>query len=308
MDAKILAIGHWLPDLVERAGVQRPIAVEAVGPSALAARATHHAWRRTGLGRDVVDCIIFATMTPDVTFPGAACYLQNELGCETVPALDVRSQCTGFLVALSIAQHFVASGQYRGVLVAGGEVHSSGLEYERYPEVARLFGDGAGVFLIGPGKAAIRSIVLHADGRHHRKFWCEYPASRQHPVRMTREDFGLDKHFPVLDFQAVAEFGREHLPAVVNEALDRGGLRASEADAVVLSHVLPEVAHDAARTLRLSPEQTIVPSERYGHLTAAALPVAVSEALEAGRLRAGSKVVLAACGAGFAWGAAVVEL
>lgn len=308
MNARIVAIGHCLPEVVDCAGIARPIAREPIGPSTLAVRATHHALQRSGLDQDVIDCIIFATMTPDVTFPGAACYLQSELGCGTVPALDVRSQCTGFLVALSIAQHFVASGQYKGVLVAGGEVHSSGLEYERHAEVAQLFGDGAGVFLLGPGSAAIRGIVLHADGRHHRKFWCEYPSSRQHPVRMTREDFGLDKHFPVLDLGAVAEFGRDVLPAVVNEAADRAGIRASEADAVVLSHVLPEVARDAARTLKLSLEQTVVPSEQHGHLTAAALPVAVSEAVEAGRLRVGSQVVLAACGAGFAWGAAVVEL
>lgn len=308
MQTRIAALGHFLPDHHERAGVRRPIAVEPVGPSALAARAAHAAFEQSGLSKGDIDCIVFATMTPDVTFPGSACYLQSELGCETVPALDVRSQCTGFLVALNIADHFVRSGQYRCILVAGGEVHSSGLEYERYPQVARLFGDGAGVWICSPGDSGVRAVVLHADGRHHRKFWCEYPASRQHPVRMTREDFGLDRHFPVIDFEAVAAFAREHLGAVATEALEKSGWKWKEVDAVVFGHLFPEVAHDCARQLGLSPEQTLVPAESYGHLTAAALPVAVSEALASGRLRRPAKVLLAACGAGFAWGAAAVEL
>ncbi len=308
MSSRIVAAGHFLPPIEERAGVRRPIATEPVGPSWLAARASEQAFQRAGLTSKDVDCIVFATMTPDVTFPGSACYLQNELDCDTVPALDVRSQCTGFLVALNIGHHFVQSEQYRCVLVAGAEVHSSGLEYERYPEVARLFGDGAGVVLLGPGAGAVRCVLLHADGRHHRKFWCEYPASRQHPVRMTREDFGLDRHFPRLDFGAVASFARERLPEVVQAAISKAGWRRAEVNAVVFGHIFPEVARDCALKLGLSTEQTLIPAEEHGHLTAAALPVALSEAIGAGRLGSGAKVILAACGAGFAWGAAAVEL
>ncbi len=310
MHAKVVSFGHCLPPQVERAGVMRPIAEEPVGPSTLAAEAARVACERAGLTASDFDFIVFATTTPDVTFPGSACYLQSQLECGTVPALDIRAQCAGFLFALAIAEKFVRSGQYRCVLVAGGEVFSSGVDYEWQPDVARLFGDGAGVAVLGPGagRERIEAVVTHSDGRRYRDFWCEYPASRQHPVRMTREDFGLGKHLPQIHPMRVAEFGREHIPRVVREALDRAGRTASEVDCFFISHVLPEVAEDAARALGLRGDVVTVPSARYGHLGAAALPVAVSDALSSGRVGSGATVCLAACGAGAAWGAAVIRL
>src|SRR3990172_4841139 len=152
MNTAILGLGHHLPAEVERAGVRRPIAVEAVGPSTLAANAASGALERAQLAADAVDFIVFATMTPDVTFPGAGCYLQHHLGCGTVGAVDVRAQCAGFLQGLLIADQFVRAGTYKHVLVAGAEVHSSGLDYsERGAAVSQLFGDGAGVAMIGNG-------------------------------------------------------------------------------------------------------------------------------------------------------------
>lgn len=310
MHARVLGWGHCLPPSVERLGVSRPIAEEPIGPSTLAARAAVSVFDRTGLKNEDVDFIVFATTTPDVSFPGAACYLQDQLECGTVPALDIRAQCAGFLFALQIAWKFIRSGQYRCALVAGGEVHSSGVDYEWQPDVARLFGDGAGVALLGAANAesSIEAIVTHADGRHHRAFWCEYPASRQHPRRITREDFGLGKHLLQIDRDAVARLGCETLPSVAKEALERAGRRLAQVDRFFLSHVFPEVAWDAARTLGVPDEIVTVPSEVHGHLGAGALPVAVSQCLDAGVVRPGATVCLAASGAGFAWAGAVLQL
>ena len=311
MGAAILGLGRYLPEEVERLGVRRPIAIEPVGPSKLAARAAAPALARANLTATDIDFIVFATMTPDVTFPGAGCYLQNELGCDTVGALDIRAQCAGFVFALAIADQFVRAGVYGRILVAGAEVHSSGLDYSPSGrDVACLYGDGAGVALVGPGPdtKGVRGVAIHSDGRRHREFWCEYPASRQHPVRITLEDVRAGKHFPRIQADSVREFTLQATPAVIDEAVGKSGLARERVDRWIFGTVFPDAAHAVADRLKLKAEKVDVPAERHGHLTAAALPVALSEAIDRGDVGPGSVVGLAACGAGFAWGAAIVEL
>jgi len=311
MSTTILGLGHHLPPAVERCGVRRPIAVEPVGPSTLAVKAAADAFARAQVPADAVEFIIFATMTPDVTFPGAGCYFQDQMGCGTVGALDLRAQCAGFVFGLVIADQFIRAGAYRNVALIGGEVHSSGLDYsERGAPVARLYGDGAGVALLGTGSGAggLRGAAVHTDGRRHREFWCEYPSSRQHPVRMTVEDLHLGRHFPKIDFDAVRAFAEDALPAVIGEALKKSGVAVATVDRFIIGHLLPEVGEAVGRRLGIESGRLNVPAARHGHLTAAALPVALSEEVAQGSLGPGATVCLAAAGAGFAWGAAVVTL
>ncbi len=310
MASTILGLGHHLPAEAERAGVRRAIAVEPVGPSTLAVPAASGALAQAGLTPADIDFIIFATMTPDVTFPGAGCFFQDQIGCGTVGALDVRAQCAGFIFGLSIADQFVRAGVYDRVLVIGAEVHSSGLDYsDRGAATARLFADGAGVALVGNQRQpGIRAIALHTDGRQHDRFWCEYPSSRQHPARMTTDDFRARKHFLAIDLDAVRRFGEQSLPAVIREVLQAADTTPEQVDHFIVAHLLPEVAESTAKTLGIGRDRLSVPSAVHGHLTAAALPVALSEAVGSGRLGVGATVCLAACGAGFAWGAAVVTL
>jgi 3-oxoacyl-[acyl-carrier-protein] synthase-3 len=273
--------------------------------------ATAEAFERSATSLADVDFIIFATMTPDVTFPGAACFLQEKLGCGTIGALDIRGQCAGFLMSLMVADGFLSAGTYRRILLAAAEVHSSGLDYsERGIELASRYGDGCGVAILGydeiPG--GVESVVCHTDGRYYDRFWCEYPASRQHPTRLTVENFRAGRHFPSLDAEVVQTFGAEHLPAVIHEALDKADRSADQVDCFILSHIFPEVAERAAAALSLPSSKLIVAGTTEGHLTAASLPVALSKAVEEGRLGSGARVCLATCGAGFAWGAAVLTL
>ncbi|MGD0949019.1 MAG: 3-oxoacyl-[acyl-carrier-protein] synthase III C-terminal domain-containing protein [Candidatus Binatia bacterium] len=310
MASAILGLGHHLPAEVECAGVRRPIAVEPVGPSALAVPAATQALQQAALTPDAVDFIIFATTTPDVTFPGSGCWFQRQLGFGTTPALDIRAQCAGFVFGLSIADQFLRAGVYERVLVIGAEVHSSGLDYsERGAPIARLFGDGAGVVLVGnDARAGIRSAVIHADGRYYDHFWCEYPSSRQHPVRMTVENFRQGKHFPAIDFESVQRFAEASLPAVIQESLQAADTGVKDVDRFIICHLLPEVTETAAKKIGIPSSRLNIPAARHGHLAAAALPVALSEEVSSGRLGAGATVCLAASGSGFAWGAAVVTL
>ncbi|HVN87067.1 MAG TPA: 3-oxoacyl-[acyl-carrier-protein] synthase III C-terminal domain-containing protein [Candidatus Binatia bacterium] len=310
MHATLLGLGHQLPPLSAVAGVHRPIAASG-GSSDLALPAAHAALKQAGLSVDATDFIVFATMTPDVTFPGGACFFQHKLGAGTVGALDVRGQCAGFLFGLSIADQFIRAGTYRRVLLVASEVISSGLDYtEAGAKVATLFGDGAAVAVLGPSDngAGVRSVVIRSDGRQYDRFWCEYPSSRQHPVRMTIENFRDRLHFPALDDQVVRQFGIATLPAVIDEAIAKVDVDKDAIDMFIIAHVFPEVAAQAAERLGVS-KRTINCGERNnGHLVAAALPVSLSTAVANGEIGRGATVCLATCGAGFAWGAAVVQL
>src|SRR5215470_2569662 len=216
MPTALLGLAHHLPAPQRVGSVQRPIFAEPGGPSDLAVPAAGQALREAAIAAPDVEFLIFATMTPDVTFPGAACYFQDKFGLGTVGALDVRGQCAGFLTGLMIADSYLRAGIYRNVLLAAGEVHSSGLDYsERGEAVARLYGDGAAVAVLGErAGAGLASVVCHADGEHHERFWIEYPSSRQHPLRITVEDLRAGKHFPSVDVAHVEAFGVEQLPAV----------------------------------------------------------------------------------------------
>jgi 3-oxoacyl-[acyl-carrier-protein] synthase III len=160
----------------------------------------------------------------------------------------------------------------------------------------------------GSGAAGIRAAVIHTDGRRHREFWCEYPSSRQHPVRMTLEDLRAGKHYLTLNADLVRAFGEETLPAVIREALATAQVDVARVDRFVIGHVFPDVAETVGRRLGIDASRLNVPAARHGHLTAAALPVALSEEVARGSLAVGATVCRAACGAGFAWGAAVITL
>ncbi|MBI1818379.1 MAG: 3-oxoacyl-ACP synthase III family protein [Deltaproteobacteria bacterium] len=309
MRTALQGLSHNLAPLADIAGVRRPIAPTG-GASDMALPAARSALAQAGVTADAVDFIIFATMTPDVTFPGAACFFQHKLECGTVGALDVRGQCAGFLFGLSVADQFIRAGTYRRVLLVAAEVISPGLDYSEGGErVARLFGDGGAVAVLGPGSgdAGVRSVVIHSDGRQYDRFWCEYPSSRQHPVRVTLENFEQRVHFPTLDFDVVRDFGLVTLPVVIDEALAKAGVPRDGIDHFVIAHVFPEVADRVAEQMGIA-SRFSNPSREVGHLAAASVPVSLSISMTAGAVGPGAKVCLAACGAGFAWGAAVVQL
>jgi len=307
----VLGAGHYLPPLADWFGVRRPIESESNGTSALAETACRHALGRAQVGPRDIDFIVFATINGDVTFPGSACFLQDRLGCDTVGALDVRAQCTGFLFALSVADQFVRCGVYRYILVVGAELHSVWVDPSPAGRrVSALFGDAAGAWVVGPARqgTGLLGCVLHTDGTRHDRFWCEYPASRQHPVRITVENLRERRHLPTMDEEEVRRFGREALLSAVREVLHETEIPAEAVDRFVIAHVFPDVVEEACRDLDIPIARVANPAAEYGHLGSAALPVAVSQDLEAGRLESGALVCLAAAGAGFTWGAALLRL
>jgi 3-oxoacyl-[acyl-carrier-protein] synthase-3 len=326
----ILGIGHALPSrlvtneelagplgvdataLAARTGItQRYYADAGVGPAALALEASPTAFTRAGLGVADVDFLIFATMTPDVAFPGSGCVFQHVLEAPTIGALDLRAQCLGFVFSLLAADRYLQAGTYARVLVAAGEVHSTALDFSpRGARVTPYFGDGAAVAILGradDGRGLVAG-VMHTDAAAYERFWCEYPAGRQYPVRMTLENLRAGRHYYQIAFDELNPFAVATLGAVVTEVLARGGCRREAVAHFFLHYVDPRVALQAAGEMGIPPERVTATAARAGHIGGASLPIALSQAWGAGVVRAGDLVCLAAVGAGINWGAALIRL
>lgn len=326
----ILGVGHHVPGKVvtnddlaglmptsdewiqQRTGIRerRFIEEDGTGASDLAVPAARMAMERAGRAPSEIDMIVFATLSPDVNFPGSGCFLAHKLGLPGVPALDIRNQCSGFLYGLSVADAWVRAGVYRNVLVVGSEVHSTGLDFsERGRDVAVLFGDGAGAAVVGqsPGEGrGVLSVALHADGAGATDLWLPAPASRSIP-RLTPEMMERGDHYPKMNGKQVFRWATEKMPEVSLEALRAAGLGVADVDIFVPHQANMRINQLVASKLGLPEAKVVHNIDRYGNTTAATIPLGLSEAWAEGRLGEGTTALLAAFGSGYTWGAAVVR-
>jgi 3-oxoacyl-[acyl-carrier-protein] synthase-3 len=326
----ILGAGHYVPTKVvtnddlaklmpttdewiqQRSGIKerRFIEEDGIGASDLAVPASKMAIERAGRTVKDVDMIIFATLSPDVTFPGSGCLLADKLGLPGVPALDVRNQCSGFLYSLSVADAFVKTGAYKNVLVVGSEVHSTGLEFTaRGRDVSVLFGDGAGAALVGEspdGERGILSMKLHADGSGAYDLWIPAPGSRHIP-RITHEMLDQGLHYPKMNGKSVFRWATEKMPEVAEETLRDAGMSIEDIDLFVPHQANMRINQLVAMKLNLPQEKIVHNIDRYGNTTAATIPIGLSESWADGRLKAGTRVLMAAFGSGYTWAGAVMK-
>jgi 3-oxoacyl-[acyl-carrier-protein] synthase-3 len=326
----ILGVGHYVPTKVvtnadlaklmpttdewiqQRTGIKerRFIEHDGIGASDLAVPAAKMALERAGRSVKDVDMILFATLSPDVNFPGSGCLLGDKLGLPGVPALDVRNQCSGFLYSLSVADAWVRAGAYKNILVVGAEVHSTGVELnERGRDVAVLFGDGAGAALVGPSPGDTRgllSIALHADGSGAKDLWLPAPASMRIP-RLTHEMIDRGEHYPQMNGKQVFRWATEKMPEVAQEVLKTAELTAADVDLFVPHQANMRINQMVAQKLGLPADKVVHNIERYGNTTAATIPIGLSEAFAEGKLGEGKNILMAAFGSGYTWGAAVVR-
>jgi 3-oxoacyl-[acyl-carrier-protein] synthase-3 len=244
--------------------------------------------------------------------PASACLLQDRLAIGGIPAFDVRNQCSGFLYGLAIADTFIRAGTYAHVLLVGAEVHSTGLDFTtRGREVSVIFGDGAGALVLGPETEARRGILsthLHAQGRFAEKLWLEGPGSRHRP-RLTEDMItGAEaRFFPKMEGRYVFRHAVTRFPEVIREALDANGATISDLSLLIMHQANLRISQMVALGLELPEEKMFNNIQRYGNTTAGSIPIALYEALAAGRVRAGDLVCLAAFGAGFTWAAALIK-
>lgn len=331
MRSVILGSGHHLPGKIvtnddlaqqmstsddwiqQRTGIRerRYIEQSGTGASDLAVPAARMALEQAGLTANDVDAILFATLSPDYCFPGSGVLLQHKLGVPGgVPALDVRNQCSGFLFSLQIADAWIRAGVYHHVLVVGSEVHSTGLDFtDRGRDVTVLFGDGAGAVVLGPSDDDARGILdlrIHSDGVGAKELWCEGPSSALVP-RLSHAMLDEGAQFPRMNGKQVFRWATDKMPEVALASLAAAGLAPSEVDLFVPHQANMRINQLVAGKLGIPEERTVHNIERYGNTTAATIPIGLSEAWREGRIQPGSRVLLAAFGAGYTWGAAVVR-
>ncbi len=305
--------GNWSEAELNVGGIEkRCFAADGLGASDLGFEAARVALQDAGLSPGEVEFIIFATMSPDFVFPGGGCLLQEKLGCRTIGALDVRAQCTGFLQGLLIAEQFLRTAAYRNVLVVGSEVLSSYLEPGRSPlEVAGCFGDGAGAVVLAAAEANRRvplTVVTHTDASRLEEFWCEFPASRNFPQRVTPEHLRAGLHLPRVNRKGVLEMARRRLPEAIEEVLAQAGARPRDVAKLFVQVLDASQAEAIGVTSGFAAKQVVPVGEKTGTVGAAALPVALGLQVAGGGVARGDLVCLASLGAGINWGAALFEL
>lgn len=319
----------------ERSGiVERRYASKNETPTTLGTKAAEMAIKNAGISKEDVDFIIFATLSADYFFPGCGVLLQRELGIThtEIGALDIRNQCSGFVYGLSVADQFVKSGMYKNVLLVGAEVHSMGLDFStRGRNVTVLFGDGAGAVIIQPTEEKGKGILttkLHSDGTYAEKLAMINPGSHSgyHFKKMGEEvDFGYDENvefggrfvtqkmlddgltFPNMDGQLVFKTAVTKFPEVIMEALEDQHLSPSDIDLFIPHQANLRISQFVQRRLKLRDDQVWNNIQRLGNTTAATIPIAMFEAHEAGKIKEGDLICLAAFGSGFTWGSALIR-
>jgi 3-oxoacyl-[acyl-carrier-protein] synthase-3 len=310
--AKLMETSHeWI---VERTGIEQRRWVEPGQSGAdLATKAAKEAIERAGLKATDIDMIIYATLSPDVNFPGTGVFVQRMLGIadRAIPCLDIRQQCTGFIYGLSIADAYIRTGNFKHILLIGSEVHSTGLDISTAGrDVTVLFGDGAGAVVIGRAtddQRVILSTHIHADGSEAEILWTEYPASRHNP-RISVEAMAARKHYPEMKGKNVFKHAVTRMPQAIMEGMQANGIKSiGEIDMLIPHQANLRINQMVAQMIGLPPEKTHNNIQKYGNTTAASIPICMHEAIELGKIKPGNLVCLVAFGAGLTWGSAFLR-
>jgi len=291
---------HWVP---EEGGV---------GSSDLALEAARVALDRCQWQPADLDLIIFATLSPDIFFPGPGCLLQNKLGLTATPALDIRQQCTGFLYGMATADAFIRSGQANRILLACAEVHSTGLDISTTGrDVTVIFGDGAAAVCL-EGIDSDRSVgilgsALHANGALAESLMVELGASRNNP-RISEEAIREGRHYPKMDGKTIFKEAVSKLPLVANEALQKANLNLEDIDLFIPHQANLRINQFFQQSMRLPQKKVYHNIQRFGNTTAASIPLALDEAIEHQLVKDGSTLMFLGLGAGLTWGAVICRL
>jgi len=232
------------------------------------------------------------------------------LGVGTIPAIDIRTQCSGFVYALSVAAGWFRNGQYKRVLVVGSEIQSTGLEQNTDGRnTAVIFADGAGAVVVGPTEEENRGILafdLHSEGTHAEKLWVDAPGSMYHP-RVSKKQVDAGRQYPVMAGKEVFRHAVVRMPESVRAVLAATGHTIADVKLLVAHQANLRIAEMMQRELCLRDDQVYNNIMFYGNTTAATIPIALNECVRSGRIVPGDLVVLTAFGSGFLWGSAVVR-
>ncbi len=343
----IAGIGHYVPQNIitnqhllkymdtsdewiqERTGIKERRYANRTGETTttMGAEAAKIAIDKAGITVADVDFIIFATLSPDYYFPGCGVLLQRALKIKEVGALDIRNQCSGFVYALSVADQFIKTGMYKNILLVCSEKHSFGLDFStRGRNISVIFGDGAAAIVLQPTEEKEKGILsthLHSDGESaeilamynpgtHANHWLEqnlanFDDAEIGQMFMSHDMIDKAQNFPNMDGPAVFKKAVVKFPEVILEALDKNGYKPSDIDLLIPHQANLRISQFVQQKLGLSNDKVFNNIDKYGNTTAASIPLALSEAVEQGRIKKGDLLCMAAFGSGFTWASALVR-
>jgi 3-oxoacyl-[acyl-carrier-protein] synthase-3 len=332
--SKIAGLGYYVPENIvtnddlskiidtndewiqERTGIQeRRHIVKGDGntTTSMGVKAAKIAIERSGVAKEDIDFIIFATLSPDYYFPGPGVLVQRDLGLNTVGALDIRNQCSGFVYALSIADQYIKTGMYKNILIIGSEVHSTGLDMTtRGRGVSVIFGDGAGAAIISrevDTNKGILSTHLHSEGQYAEELIVKAPGMGGRWVTdiIAENDPNDESYFPYMNGQFVFKNAVVRFSEVIMEGLKASNLDVSDINMLIPHQANLRISQFIQQKFKLADDQVYNNIQKYGNTTAASIPIALTEAWEQGKIKSGDLVVLAAFGSGFTWGSVVIR-
>lgn len=331
-NSKIAGLGHYVPDQVvtnddltrymdtsdewiqERTGIKQRRYFE-LGKDTTAnmgTRAARMALNNAGMKPEDIDFIVFATLSPDYDFPGSGVFVQEQLGIDTVAALDVRAQCSGFVYSLSVADQFIKTGMYDTVLVIGSEIHSSGLDMStRGRSVSVIFGDGAGAAVLQATDEKDKGVLsthLHCEGKHADELCVKDVGSSRNIPRVTPEMVAKGEGiFPYMNGNYVFKHAVTRFAEVIQEALQANNCKPEDIDLLFPHQANLRISQFVQKKFNLRDDQVFNNIMNYGNTTAASIPLAMSEAWQLGKIKDGDLVCLAAFGSGFTWASALIR-
>ena len=292
--------------IVSRTGIrERRIAADDETTTTLSVHAARDALAVAGVDPSQVDLVIVATCSPDYPLPATSVTVATALGATHAAGFDLQAACSGFLYGLATGSSFIRSGMYRNVLVIGVEVLSRFLNWNDR-NTCVLFGDGAGAVLLQasdqPG--GLIGFNLFSDGTGYEGIIVPAGGSVCPASPQTSAE---GKHFIQMAGREVYKYATRQLAESASAALRDAGLTVADVDQFVFHQANLRIIENVQHQLAIPDEKTYVNIEKYGNTSAASVPMALVEAIAAGRIKPGDKVLMVAFGAGYTAGAAVVE-
>jgi 3-oxoacyl-[acyl-carrier-protein] synthase-3 len=292
--------------ITERTGIKgRHIAPPGVASSDYAYEASLKAMESAGIGPKDIDMILLGTVTPDAPLPSTACILQDRLGATNSAVLDIGAACSGFIYGLAIARSFIITGQMKNILVIGVEILSRIVNWKDR-NTCVLFGDGAGaaVVSLSKEKGGILDTYLKGDGSLRHLLKVPMGGSR---IPLNADNICHDDRYIRMEGPEVFKSAVRAMGEGATEILERNHLAGKDIQLLIPHQANIRIIEATAKRIKVPMDRVFVNIHNYGNTSAASIPIALDEAVRAGKMKSGDRIVLVAFGAGFTWGSALIE-
>ncbi len=322
--ARITATGSYVPDtvitnhdlekivdtsdqwIVERTGIkERRIAGASQASSDLAYAAAQKALKQAHLKPKDIDLVIVATCTPDMAFPSTACFLQDRLGIKHTGAFDINAACSGFVYGLHLASSLIRTEAHRRILLVGTEVLSRVTDWQDRATCV-LFGDGAGAVVLEGTKErrGIMSTRIQADGGLGELIMLPGGGTR---TPCSKQMLLKKMQFIKMKGNETFKVAVRTLEEIAARTIEDNGIDPSQLSLLIPHQANLRIIQATAKRLNLPEEKVFVNIEKYGNTSAASVPIALDEAVRAGRVKDGDHILLEAFGGGLTWASALLK-